>query len=156
MSLEEINQNLEKIAYQKTIPFCYSCYQEALTGRCKSCHSDDLMRLLPESGCEWGTDWVVEEIIEENLNPVDTELIFAEMIEECYGETIQVGFMNLLTTSVMKDQDPICWNIAISEYVDGLIEDEQLITFDNGSNYYWVHDIETYIDENLEISEEAC
>ena len=78
------------------------------------------------------------------------------MIEECYGETIQVGFMNLLTTTVMKEQDPICWDIAISEYIDGLVEDEQLITFDNGSSYYWVHDIETYIDQNLEFSEEAC
>jgi hypothetical protein len=27
-------------------------------------------------------------------------------------------------------------------------EDEQLITFDNDSNYYWIQDIENFIEEN--------
>ena len=54
MCLKEINEKLEKIAYSKTIPFCYCCYKEAPSGTCKSCHSDDLMRLLPEYGCEYG------------------------------------------------------------------------------------------------------
>ena len=50
----------------------------------------------------------------------------------------------------MKNNDPIYWSMAQSEYVDGLAQDEQLISFDNGSNYYWIHDLESYIDENLE------
>lgn len=54
MKFTEIQNNLEKIAYAKTIPFCYMCYIEAPTGRCTKCHSDDLMRLLPEYGCEYG------------------------------------------------------------------------------------------------------
>ncbi|GEM_PF-2720287 len=54
MCIKDIEQNLETIAYQKTIPFCYSCYKEAPTGTCKVCCSDDLMRLLPGSGCEFG------------------------------------------------------------------------------------------------------
>jgi len=54
MNFTEIQNNLEKIAYSKTIPFCYMCYIEAPTGRCTKCHSDDLMRLLPDYGCEYG------------------------------------------------------------------------------------------------------
>ena len=72
------------------------------------------------------------------------------MIEECYEETTQVGFMNLSTVEVMKGQDPICWDLAKSEYIDGLAQDEQLITLDNGANYYRIHDLESFIEEHLE------
>ena len=155
MCIKDIEQNLETIAYQKTIPFCYSCYKEAPTATCKVCCSDDLMRLLPGSGCEYGTDWVVKELLEENLDSADISDSFEQMIEDCYSETVKVGFLELSTVEVMKDQDPISWDIAKSEYIDGLVEDEQLITFDNGSTHYWVHDVENFIEENLEM-EEAC
>ena len=94
-------------------------------------------------------------LLEENLDSADISDSFEQMIEDCYGETVKVGFLELSTVEVMKDQDPISWDIAKSEYIDGLVEDEQLITFDNGSTHYWVHDIENFIEENLEM-EEAC
>lgn len=71
------------------------------------------------------------------------------MVRECYPETTQVGFLSLDTVSVMKDQDPIAFNIAEGEYIDSLLQDEQVITFDNGANYYWVNDIEAYIVQNI-------
>jgi hypothetical protein len=155
MSIDEIKTNLEKIAYLKTTPFCYSCYKDAPTGVCKSCLSDDLMRKLENFGVEFGTDWVIEQLLNENLEIVDVSESFEQMIEDCYGEETQVGFLKLLTVEVMKDQDPIAWDIAKSEHLDGYIEDEQVVSFDNGSNYYWVSDVESYIEENLEV-EEAC
>ena len=155
MCTKDIEKNLETIAYQKTIPFCYSCYKEAPTGNCKTCTSDDLMRLLPEYGCEYGVDWVVEQLLEENLESADISDSFEQMIEDCYGETTKVGFLDLLTVEVMKDQDPIAWDIAKSEYIDGLVEDEQLVTFNNGGSYFWIHDLESFVEENLEL-EEAC
>ena len=150
MCLKNIESNLKSIAYKKSIPFCYSCYKEAPSGVCKTCHSDDLMRLIPGVGCEYGTEWVVEELLKEDLEAVDTEEIFEQMIEECYEETTKVGFMEFSTVELMKNNDPIYWSMAQSEYVDGLAQDEQLISFDNGSNYYWIHDLESYIEENLE------
>ena len=76
------------------------------------------------------------------------------MIEDSYGETVTIGFMTLSTITVMKDQDPVCWNIALDEYIDGLVQDEQLVTFDNGSTYYWINDVENYIkQEEAEIKE---
>lgn len=149
MNLNEIKTKLESIAYAKTIPFCYGCYQKAPTGRCKDCFSDDLMRLLPDYGVEWGTCWVIETLIDQNLTPIDDEEVFSQMISECYSETTKVGFLELDTVSVMKDQDPIAFNIAQSEYMDSLLQDEQVITFDNGANYFWIHDVEQYIEENL-------
>ncbi len=150
MTNQDIEKKLQKIAYQKTIPFCYQCYREAPTGTCKTCMNDDLMRLLPGSGCEYGHDWIVKELLEESLTPADVSEIFEQMIEDCYGETTNVGFLELCTVSVMKDQDPISWDMAKSEYIDGLEQDGELITFDNGSSYYWVSDIEDYLDEVLE------
>ena len=87
MCLKNIESNLKSIAYKKSIPFCYSCYKEAPSGVCKNCHSDDLMRLMPQVGCEYGTEWIVEELIEQNLTPVDEEELFLD--EE--GEPIAEG-----------------------------------------------------------------
>lgn len=88
-------------------------------------------------------------MIEQNLDAVDTDEIFEQMIEDCYEQTTKIGFMELSTIDVMKNQDPVYWNIAKNEYIDGLVEDEQLLTFDNGSSYYWGHDLENFIEENL-------
>ena len=50
--------------------------------------------------------------------------------------------------------DLACWNIALDEYIDSLVQDEQLVTFDNGSTYYWINDVENYIEqEETEIKE---
>jgi hypothetical protein len=128
----------------------------SLFSTCKSCHSDDLMRLLPDSGCEYGTDWIISELIDESLKPVNQGDLFEQVIDDCYGEEVQVGFLKLSTSQVMKDQDPVSWNIAQGEYIDGLVQDEELISFDNESTYFWKHDVENYIEEvQLEMEEAA-
>jgi len=33
--------------------------------------------------------------------------------------------------------------------MDSLLCDEEVVTFDNGANYFWVHDVEQYIEDNL-------
>lgn len=150
----ELYQQLEKIAYQKSTPFCYLCYKAAPTGICSTCSSNDLMRQT-ESGCEFGVDWIVKELLEESLTQADCKDAFEEMIEDCYGNTVTVGFMKLSTIDVMKNQDFIAWGIAVNEYISQLEEDEQLISFDNGSTHYWVYDVENYIQENEQTKETA-
>ncbi len=146
---KEIMEKLTRIAFQKTTSFCYGCYKKAPTGVCSICHSDDLMRLLEGVGVEYGTDWVIEHLIDENLDSIDTDEIFESMIDDCYSETVKVGFMELSTVDVMKSQDPIYWDIAKNEYIDGLVDNEELLTFDNGSTYFWRHDVKNYIELNL-------
>ncbi len=66
------------------------------------------------------------------------------------------GFMKLSTSQVMEDQDPVSWDIAQGEYIDGLVQDEELISFDNENTYFWKHDVENYIEEvELEMEEAA-
>jgi hypothetical protein len=69
----EIETKLEELAFKRTIPFCYGCYTEAPSGRCKTCGSDDLMRLMPSVGVEYGTDWVIKQILLEELTPVNVK-----------------------------------------------------------------------------------
>jgi len=156
MCSQNLLTKVNKIATFQTTPFYYSCYQEAPTGICDSCFSDDLMRLKSGSGVEYGLSWVVDELIEEHLTPINLDELFKQMIDDCYGEEIQVGFLKLSTSIVMKDQDPISWNIAQSEYIDGLEQDEELISFDNRANYYWKYDVMNYIKEAKQEMEEAA
>lgn len=145
----EIQQKLEKLAYKRTKPFCYQCYKTAPTGRCSECSSDDLMRELDGVGVEYGVDWVIKHILETELTSVDTEEAFEDSIRSCYPETVQVGWMKLDTVQVMKDQDPISWRIAQSEWESQEDEEGNILSFDNGSTYYWVHDLEEFLDNNL-------
>ena len=149
MCKEELQTKLEKIALNKTIPFCYQCYKDAPSGICEFCHSDDLMRHLPGSGVEYGTDRVIREILQESLEAIDCEKVFEETMDDCYGTEVQIGWMTLNPVEVMKTQDPIAWDLAESEHTDSLEQDEQIISFDNGSTYYWTHDIEQFVEDNL-------
>ena len=36
----DLKCKFEQLAALKTVPFCYGCYHQAPTGRCKNCGSD--------------------------------------------------------------------------------------------------------------------
>ena len=146
---ETIYNQLTALAFQESIPFCYSCYIKAPTGRCDNCESADLMRLVEHSGCEYGTDWVIEKILKENLEPVSRKKIFEEMIEGCYPTETKVGWLELSTVDILKTMDEISWDIAEDEYISSLEEDEVVMSFDNGSTYFWAYDIENLIEKKL-------
>jgi len=143
---EELKTRLEKLAFKKTIPFCHSCYRQASTGRCERCGSDDLMRELPGHGVEWGVDWVIQSLLQDNLTPASTEEGFEESVSQCYPETTTVGWLELNTVSILKEMDPVAWDLAESEWIDSELNEGNLVTLDNGSKYYWIHDIEEYLD----------
>ena len=104
------------------------------------------MRHLDGVGCEYGTDWVIKHILQEELTPVDTDEAFEDSVRSCYPENVQVGWMNLDTVSVMKSCDPISWDTARGEWESQEVEDGGLMTFDNGSTYYWLSDLESLVE----------
>lgn len=144
----EIQIQLEKIAFKRSTPFCYSCYHECPSGRCETCGSDDLQRMFPEVGCGWGTDWIIEHILKTELTPVDLAEQFEESIRDCYPETTKVGWMEFDTVSLMKDSDPISWHCALSEYESQEESEGTILSFDNGSTYFRTDEIEQFIAEN--------
>jgi len=133
----EIHEKLKELALKRSAPFCYQCYTEAPTGRCVTCASVDFMRLLPEVGCEYGTDWIIDHILETELTPVNIEEAFEESVRQCYPETTTVGWMTSLdTVSIMKEMDPVSWRCAQSEWESMEADEGNILSFDNGSTYY--------------------
>jgi hypothetical protein len=142
-----IIESLTQIAIRKSIPFCYGCYTRAPSGRCTQCQSDDLMYELPGVGVEYGTDWLVREILREQLTPPNTLEAFEESVAECYPETVKIGWIEYDTVSALKELDPISWNTAHCEWLEAEVSDGNLITFDEGSTHYWFSEIEQLIEE---------
>lgn len=142
----EMQKKLEQLAYNRTTPFCYGCYIKAPKGVCPECHSDDLMRHLEGVGVEWGTDWVIKHILEEELNAVNLEEAFEESIRQCYPEETTVGWAKFDTVDLLKSQDPISWGCALTEYESQEESEGVIMSFDNGSTYYKTSDIEEFLE----------
>ncbi len=143
---DQLQKRLEAVAWKQSSPFCYGCYRKAPTGRCTTCFSDDLMRITENNGPEYGIEWVVEDIVKENLEAVDIDETFEESMSGCYPETTKIGWIDYDTVSAIKELDPISWDLAKSEWVDSEAQDEILFTLDNGSTYFRTSDLEDWLD----------
>src|SRR5665213_1669927 len=139
---QEINARLEQLARKRAIPFCYSCYRECPSGLCNHCGSDDLMLSLREVGCEYGTSWIIEHILETECTPANLEEAFEEMVRECYSETTKVAWAEFDTVQLLKDKDPIAWRCALGDYESQEESEGTILSFDGGSTYYWLNDVE--------------
>ena len=90
-----------------------------------------------------------EETLKEHLKPVNQTETFEDMIEGCYPTETKVGWLELNTADILKTMDEVSWDIAKDEYISSLEEDEEVMSFDNGSTYFWTYDIENLIEEKL-------
>ena len=153
--MNDITEALTQIALKKSIPFCYLCYTRAPSGKCAICGSDDLMYELPGVAVEYGTDWLLREVLRKHLTPADTLDAFEQSAAECYPETVKIGWIEYDTVTAIKELDPVSWEMAQIEWIDNELSDGNLVTFDNGSNYYWISDIEQFIEESAPDSESA-
>ena len=107
------------------------------------------MRLVEGVGVEYGTEWVIEEILREHLKPVNQEEVFETMIEDCYSADTKVAWLEVNTIDILKEMCPCDWRLACDEYIYNLEQDEEVMSFDNGSTYFWTYDIENLIEEKL-------
>ena len=138
-ALMEIHARLEGIAYKATDNFCYGCYKVVDGEYCPECHSDDFMRHVEGVGVEYGTEWVIDHIIQDRCESIDDEALFDEMLNECYP-MIELGCSSWEPSHVLSELDPIAYRIGVSEHVSSLVEDCQL--YESDGDYYQVFDIE--------------
>lgn len=143
----ELYQKLTKLACQKSQPFCYSDYIICPTGVCPICGSDDLMRHLDGVGVEYGTDWIIKELLREELSPVNLEESFSQMVEELYGSTTNVGWGKFDTVTLLKEQDPISWRCALSDYESEQDSEGIIVSFDGGTTYYNTDEVEELVSD---------
>ena len=142
----EIQKQLTALALNRSKPFCYSCYIECPNACCPKCASDDLMRLVPGIGCEFGCDWIIQHILNTELEPVCMDQVFEDNIRECYPKTTQVGWLEIDTVTVLKEMDPVSWRCAQADWESTEVSDGNILTFDNGITYYYQHDIESLLE----------
>ena len=142
--LQILHGRLEELVYKLTNNFCYSCYKVVHEDTCSNCGSDDFMRHLKGVGVEYGTDWVIEHLIQTHCTPVDGGEMFEELLDECYPE-VSVGCCTFSPSQVMKELDPVCFRIGAQENLDGLAQDGEL--YESGGKYYAMSDIEEMIDD---------
>ena len=142
----EIQERLEKLAFKKSFPFCYQCYRRAPTGRCEICCSDDLMLEMEGVGCEYGTQWIFEAILDVELTPVDLSEEFEESVRQCYPETTKVAWMEFDTATLAKEMDPVSWRCAQSDYESQEESEGNIISFNGGCKYFRRDDVESLLD----------
>ena len=135
---------MQEAAYKVTDNFCYSCYKVVEGGHCPDCGSDDFMRHLSGVGVEYGTEWVIGHLFQTRLTPVDGEELFEELLDECYPE-VKVGCCTFSPSQVIKELDPVCFNIGVQENLDSLAQDGRF--FEYNGDYYDMDDIDEMLDE---------
>ena len=145
----ELKCKLEELARLKSVPFCYGCYREAQTGRCESCGSDDLMRLLRGVGCEYGTDWVVRELVGRVDSPIDLDEEYERFLSEMYPEPVSICGVEFDPAWAFKQLDPIAFELAQSEWLDSLVDDGVVLSVDGEATYSWTDDLAAWVDGEL-------
>ena len=64
-------------------------------------------------------------------------------MEGCYADETQIGFIKVNTLWAIQQLDPTAWDMAKQEWVDSEEQEDRIMTFDNGSTYYKVEDLES-------------
>lgn len=144
---EELMSELEAIAFKKTEPFCYGCYVICPTGICSKCGSDDLMRHMKGVGVEWGTEWVVKELLT-SIDTFNGECEFDEYLEAAYGDEAKVGWLTIGLLRIIKNLCECDYQLAFNDWLSDEERDREIVSFNNGSTYYKVTKIKEYIEEN--------
>ena len=57
--------------------------------------------------------------ISDNLAPLDTEELYANMLDDCYGE-VEIAGMTFQTSRALKELDPTAFRCGLVDYIDSL------------------------------------
>lgn len=93
---------------------------------------------------------ILHERIEEELDPIDMEERYREMLDEIYPE-VEVGYSTFLASRVLEELDPTAFRVGMSDYESG----ENF--YELNGEYYWQHevdDLRAEIEDELALEEE--
>jgi hypothetical protein len=144
---QEIHARLEQAAFAVTDNFCYGCYKVVKADHCPDCGSDDFMRHLSGVGVEYGTDWVIEHLIQTNCSPVDGDEMYEELLDECWPE-VTIGCGTYSPSQILKNCDEVAFELGVKENLDNLAEDGVLYEVDG--DYYRIDDIDQMLSDLVE------
>jgi hypothetical protein len=107
------------------------------------------MRITDDDGPEYGTDWIIEEILRKELTPVPLDVAFEDHVRACYEEEVKVGWMTFDAAYVMKEMDPVSWQLALGEWESNELDKGGFYSPDNGTTIYQAHEVERLVEEEL-------
>lgn len=151
---QELKKKLEKKAFEVSKPFCYNCYIYAKKGVCPRCHSDDLMRIMPDDGPEYGLDWIIESFVCTHCEPINIDEAFSNYLGEIYHDNIKICNCEFDPVHAYKTLDPIGFEIGRNEWLNFEVHEEgSMIEFRN--QYFYTNDIENILKEQSSQNETA-
>ncbi len=87
-----------------------------------------------------------------DLNEVNTNDLYDEMLDEIYGPVNLCGY-EYCASKVFEDTDPIAYRCSFDDYIDS-ITGEEIETLDDRNTYYYCHDLDALIEEHAHLFEE--
>lgn len=95
------------------------------------------------------TNLLIESIVNK-LTPVDTEQLFADMLDECEAP-VRIGTLTYSPSDVLREVDPVAFNCGEGDYTNSLEQDGTLIEV--RGEYYYTDEVEA-LQESIESVEE--
>ena len=84
------------------------------------------------------------------LEPVDLEQLYRDMLDECEPE-VKVAGLSFCASRIVEELDPVAFRCGVNDYADSLVNDS--ITEEIGGNHYDYKEAESIVEE-VEAEEE--
>ena len=91
-----------------------------------------------------------EKRIVAELEPVDLEQLYRDMLDECEPE-VKVAGLSFCASRIVEELDPVAFRCGVCDYADSLVNDS--ITEEINGNHYDYREAESIVEE-VEAEEE--
>ena len=78
------------------------------------------------------------------LEPVDLEQLYRDMLDECEPE-VKVAGLSFCASRIVEELDPVAFRCGVNDYADGLVNDS--ITEEINGNHYDLREAQDIVDE---------
>ena len=85
------------------------------------------------------------------LKPVDTEELYNDMLNECYGRVKICGY-EYLPSFALSEVDPLAYNCGMNDYIDLCVG--ETLTDEIDGRYYSLDEVNDLLESNEDESEE--
>ena len=85
-----------------------------------------------------------EKRIVAELDPVDLEQLYRDMLDECEPE-VKVAGLSFCASRIIEELDPVAFRCGVNDYADGLVNDS--ITEEINGNHYDLREAQDIVDE---------
>jgi hypothetical protein len=85
-----------------------------------------------------------EKRIVAEIDPVDLEQLYRDMLDECEPE-VKVAGLSFCASRIVEELDPVAFRCGVNDYADGLVNDS--ITEEINGNHYDLREAQDIVDE---------